>query len=157
MLVNSVWWAACWLDSACSVATECLELWVLWFKCVCVLGSREPEEYWWLLAVSSEQRLRWVSQVYCNGKREEGNLQWKVLGGVQEATWTKHSEFLQSTETKPNQRCKLLSHGECKVANNSAALAQEIDLFSIRKETDWCLEITREPSSTFQSISDWEC
>jgi len=29
--------------------------------------------------------------------------------------------------------------GESKIANNSAALAQEIDLFSIRKETDWCL------------------
>lgn len=48
----------------------------------------------------------------------------------------KHSEFLKSTETKPNQRCKLLPRGGCKVANNSAVLAQEIDLFSIRKETD---------------------
>lgn len=48
----------------------------------------------------------------------------------------KHSEFLQSTEVKPNQRRKLLSLGECKVAPNSAVLSQEIDLFSIRKETN---------------------
>lgn len=50
--------------------------------------------------------------------------------------WVKHSEFLQSTETKSNQRYKPLLRGESKIANNSAALAQEIDLFSIRKETD---------------------
>lgn len=34
-----------------------------------------------------EQGPRWFSpQVYCNRKREEGKMQWKVLGGVQKAT-----------------------------------------------------------------------
>lgn len=48
----------------------------------------------------------------------------------------KHLEFLHSTKMKSFQRHNPLSQREISISNNRAALAQEIVLFSTRKDSD---------------------
>lgn len=94
------------------------------------------------MSVSFEETTRWVSSQIClaNGKREEGEVQRDVSGVLQEAACSCERNIWNFYKVQKLNHTKgintPLSDGEVNVASNSAAFAQEIGLFSIRKGPD---------------------